>query len=140
MFFGGFIAKPKILIEVNQLKMAAILKKNGNLKIWIVEPLKLNNVMQEQGIWDDEKEAQYNAVLEQISDGEKTLNGGGISLSEARDVALSMRRSRSEFRALIAERSSMDTNTAEGQADNERFSHLVYTCLLDERGERVFIF
>ena len=99
---------------------------------------KLNQVMEEQGVWDDEKEAEYKGVLKQISDGEKTLGKGGISLSEARDVALSVRQSRAEFRGLIAERSSMDGNTAEGQADNERFSHLVYTCILDEKGERIF--
>jgi len=99
---------------------------------------KLNQVMQEQGVWDDEKEAEYNGVLQAISDGEKALGKGGISLSEARGVALSIRKSRTEFRGLIAERSSMDGNTAEGQADNERFSHLVYTCILDEKGERLF--
>jgi len=49
-----------------------------------------------------------------------------------------MRQKRAEFRALIAERSSMDNNTAEGQADNERFSHLVYRCLLDEKGKALF--
>tara|TARA_R110002051_G_scaffold322981_1_gene415207 strand:- start:16 stop:999 length:984 start_codon:yes stop_codon:yes gene_type:complete len=99
---------------------------------------KLNQVMEEQGIWDEEKEKQYNEILETISGGEKQLNKGGISLTEARDVAISMRKSRAEFRGLIAERSSMDGNTAEGQADNERFSHLVFTCLLNEQGKRIF--
>tara|TARA_R110002020_G_scaffold385329_1_gene596258 strand:- start:1482 stop:2441 length:960 start_codon:yes stop_codon:yes gene_type:complete len=99
---------------------------------------KLNQVMEEQGIWDEEKQSQYNGILQDLNDGEKRLNKGGISLTEAREVAISMRKSRFAFRTLIAERSSMDNNTAEGQADNERFSHLVYTCLLNEKGERLF--
>ena len=45
---------------------------------------------------------------------------------------------RVEFRNLVAEKSSMDSATAEGQADNERFSHLIYRCILDESGKRVF--
>lgn len=99
---------------------------------------KLNQVMQEQGIWNEEKEDRYNKILESINGGEKKLNKGGISLSEARDIAISMRQSRAEFRELIAERSAMDGNTAEGQADNERFSHLVYACLFNEKGKRFF--
>tara|TARA_R110000824_G_scaffold168645_4_gene345627 strand:+ start:5126 stop:6064 length:939 start_codon:yes stop_codon:yes gene_type:complete len=99
---------------------------------------KLNQVMQDQGIWDDEKEKQYNEILEKINEGEKRLSRGGISLSEARTIAIEMRENRTEFRGLIAERSSMDGNTAEGQADNERFAHLLYTCIKNENGKRQF--
>ena len=99
---------------------------------------KLQKVMNEQGIWDENKEQQYQAILEEINQGEKTLSKGGISLSEARDIALQMRRKRVEFRSLIAERSSMDSNSAEGQADNERFSHLVYVCLKNASGKNLF--
>jgi len=99
---------------------------------------KLNKVMEEQGVWDDAKEAEYNTVLEQIHEGERTLSKGGISLNEARELAIEMRKCRTEFRALIAERSSMDSNTAEGQADNERFSHLLYACLKDDKGAKLF--
>ena len=99
---------------------------------------KLQKVMSEQGIWDDAKEEEYQAILQEINDGEKRLSKGGISLSEARQVALEMRRRRVDFRALIAERSSMDSNTAEGQADNERFSHLVYVCLKNSGGANLF--
>mgnify|MGYP001400676776 FL=1 len=99
---------------------------------------KLQRVMNEQGIWDDEKETQYQAILRDLNEGEKRLSRGGISLAEARQLAIDMRRRRVEFRSLIAERSSMDSNTAEGQADNERFSHLVYVCLKNASGKRLF--
>ena len=99
---------------------------------------KLQKVMNEQGIWDDEKEEQYQGILKDINAGEKELSKGGISLSEAREKALEMRKNRVEFRSLIAERSSMDSNTAEGQADNERFSHLVYVCLKNSGGKLFF--
>ena len=99
---------------------------------------KLAHIMEEQGVWDATKEAEYNSILEDINEGEKALKRGGISLSEAIDLALEMKQKRLEFRTLIAERSSMDGTTAEGQADNERFAHLVYVCLLDEKGQKVF--
>jgi len=99
---------------------------------------KLQKVMNEQGIWDDDKEHLYQGILKDINAGEKELSKGGISLSEAREKALEMRRKRVEFRSLISERSSMDSNTAEGQADNERFSHLVYICLKNSSGKVFF--
>tara|TARA_R100000005_G_C4980293_1_gene190242 strand:+ start:55 stop:984 length:930 start_codon:yes stop_codon:yes gene_type:complete len=99
---------------------------------------KLSQVMEEQGIWNEQKQEQYESIIEEISDGEKALGRGGISLKEARELALKIQEKRVEFRALISERNSMDNNTAEGQADNERFSYLVYLCLYNQNGKQYF--
>ena len=99
---------------------------------------KLDQVMREQGIWDDTKQKEYAQIMVDINDNEKRLAGGGIALSEAKALAVEMRGLREEFRGLIAERTSMDGNTAEGQADNSRFNYLVYACMLDQEGKRVF--
>ncbi len=99
---------------------------------------KLDQVMREQGIWDDTKQKEYDQIMVDINDNEKRLAGGGIALSEAKALAVEMRGLREDFRGLIAERTSMDGNTAEGQADNSRFNYLVYACMLDQEGKRVF--
>jgi hypothetical protein len=99
---------------------------------------KLDQVMREQGIWDDVKQKEYDQIMVDINDNEKKLASGGIALSEAKAVAVEMRELREEFRGLISERTSMDGNTAEGQADNARFNYLVYACLLNQEGKRVF--
>ena len=99
---------------------------------------KLDQVMREQGIWNDIKQKEYDQIMVDINDNEKKLAGGGIALIEAKAVAVEMRGLREEFRGLISERTSMDGNTAEGQADNARFNYLVYACLLDQEGKRVF--
>jgi hypothetical protein len=96
---------------------------------------KLNDYMREQGIWDDEKEAQYNKFVEDIGESEKVLEQGGIPLKKARNVALKLRELRNDFRSLIAERSALDSNTAEGQADNARFNALVALCILNSGTE-----
>ena len=36
-----------------------------------------------------------------------------------------------DFRELLSERNSLDQNSAEGQADNARFSELIRVCMLD---------
>jgi len=99
---------------------------------------KLDQVMREQGIWDDIKQKEYDQIMVDINDNEKKLASGGIALIEAKAVAVEMRGLREEFRGLISERTSMDGNTAEGQADNARFNYLVYACLLNQEGKRVF--
>jgi hypothetical protein len=99
---------------------------------------KLQAVMEEQDVWSEEKQKRYDSILEEVMKKELSLKKGGIKLNEAKKIALSMRELRIEFRELIAERNSMDSNTAEGQADNARFSYLAYACLVDEEGKKVF--
>ena len=99
---------------------------------------KLNAYISEQDIWDDEKEKRYNQVVEEMQSHEGSLRQGGIPLAEARGVALKLRVLRNEFRNLIAERSEMDSNTAESIADNSRFNFLVTRCITDEGNKKVF--
>jgi hypothetical protein len=92
---------------------------------------KLSDYMTEQGIWNEEKQKQNDSYVEQINAAEEKLKGGGIKLSEAREIALELRGIRAEFRDFLAERNSLDQNSAEGQADNARFSELVRLCMLN---------
>jgi len=91
---------------------------------------KLDDILRAQGLWDDEKEANFQAIKKQLIDNELILQKGGIKLSEARSIAVEMIRLRDELRKLITQRSTLDNNTAEGQADNARFDYLVSACLV----------
>jgi len=93
---------------------------------------KLDQYMTDQGLWDDKKEKKYQEINKQIIDLEKRLKGGGIKLKTAKRLALTMRERRDEFRDLISERTAMDGNTAEGQADNARFNSLLIQCMVEE--------
>ena len=99
---------------------------------------KLDDVLRDQEIWDDKKEERYNSILKTLQDNEKSIKAGGIKLSDAKDLADEMSVSRNEFRALISERTSMDSNTAEGQADNAKFNFLVFACTKDTKNQSVF--
>jgi hypothetical protein len=91
---------------------------------------KLDDILVEQGLWDDTKQTQFNKLQNQILDGERALAKGGISLSEARKRAIEMRQARIELRDLISVKTNLDTHTAEGQADNARFNYLVSSSLV----------
>lgn len=92
---------------------------------------KLNDYLTEQGVWSDEKQKQYEDYIKKINERELILKKGGIPLKKAKSIALELKRFRADFRDLISERTSYDSNTAEGTADNARFDYLVSVCVLD---------
>ena len=102
------------------LESGAVLKK------------RLNEYMREQGIWDDETETQEQKLLNLMTDSEAALKKGGIPLAEAKELALKLRATRAEFRSLVAERTVLDGNTVEGQADNARFNALCVECIYNK--------
>tara|TARA_R110002167_G_scaffold22066_6_gene79406 strand:- start:1438 stop:2421 length:984 start_codon:yes stop_codon:yes gene_type:complete len=99
---------------------------------------KLSEYMSEQGIWSDEKQLQNDKFIADITSREEKLKAGGIKLSEAKQIALELREVRAEFRDFLAERNSLDQNSAEGQADNARFSELVRLCMLNPKTSQPF--
>lgn len=93
---------------------------------------KLGEYMRSQGLWDDTKDSEERSLLNEIATLEGKLKKGGIPLQEAKEKALELRKVRVKFRNLIAERTLLDSNTVEGQADNARFNALVVCCVLNE--------
>jgi len=98
------------------------------LKAKAVVRAKLDDLLVEQGLWDGVKQAKFTELQAKILDGERKLAKGGISLSDARDIALDMKKTREDLRELISVKTNLDTHTAEGQADNARFNYLVSAC------------
>lgn len=91
---------------------------------------RLDDLLKEQGLWDDKKELQFVTVQKQIANHDKLLSKGGISLKKAKSLALEIKKLREELRELISVKTSLDTHTAEGQADNARFNYLVSACVV----------
>jgi len=98
------------------------------LKAKAVVRAKLDDLLVDQGLWDAIKQAKFVDLQSQILEGERKLAKGGISLSEAKTLALNMKKVREELRELISVKTNLDTHTAEGQADNARFNYLVSAC------------
>lgn len=91
---------------------------------------KLDDLLEDQGLWNDEKQAKFTELQRELLEGEKRLAKGGFSLNEAKDLAIKMKSIRDEIRDLISVRTSLDNHSAEGQADNNRFNYLVSVCLV----------
>lgn len=99
---------------------------------------RLDDLLKEQGLWDDNKEARFAAIQQEISNNEKTLATGGISLNDAKLIALGMKKLRDELKDLISVKTNLDTHTAEGQADNARFNYLVSACVVYKDNNKTY--
>lgn len=103
---------------------------------------KLDNLLVEQGIWNEDKETEYEAMLKKISDKEAQLKKGGVTKAQGRKMALELRKLRAEAREFGGQRNYLSGATGESQADNSRFNYMVYACTLnnsgDNAGERYF--
>lgn len=154
--------KEKIVeVNVDGEKRKIVIKKPNNVilsqaqrvgaKTWtdcvrdgIMTKKELEKFMKEQGIWDDGKDEEQRKIVQEISDLEKKLYVGGthknskMRATEGKDIAIQMRVKRNELRDLIAEKMSLEQNTAESISDNSRFDYLVSACTYYENGNKVY--
>lgn len=108
------------------------------LKSKAIVRAKLDDLLVEQGLWDDSKQMRFSTLQAQILEGERKLAKGGISLSKAKEEALKMKKLRDDLRDLISVKTNLDTHTAEGQADNARFNYLVSACTVYEDNKKSY--
>ena len=117
--------------EINDAQIVYNKAWRKSLENGVLIRAKLNQYLIDQGVWDDNKQKQYDQFVSKINEKELVLKKGGIPLKKAKSIALELKDLRVQFRSLIADRISYDSNTAEGAADNERFDYLVSVCVLD---------
>lgn len=108
----------------------------------IMTKKELEKFMKEHDIWNQDKEKEQKEITERINALEKELylgsKGKRISKAEGKRIAIDMRIERIKLRELIAERMSLEQNTAESLSDNSRFDFLVANSTFYENGQRVY--
>jgi hypothetical protein len=109
----------------------------------IMTKKELSKFMKEQGIWDKGKDVEQDKISADIIALEKKLYVGDsknakVKASEAKNIAIEMRKKRNELRELIAEKMALEQNTAEAISDNARFEFLVANCAFYENGNKVY--
>jgi len=94
----------------------------------------LEKVLEDRGIWTKAKAQEQANILKAISELEKKLylsRGVTLKTSEGKKIAIQMRRKRIELRDLLAEKVSLEQNTAESLSDNAKFDYIVSQCTFD---------
>lgn len=109
------------------------------LKAGVLLRSKLEEELENQGLWGPEQVAKEIDLINQRNEKLALIEGGDIKLSTARQLALEVHDIRSTLRELYSERTALDSNTAEGLAENARFDYLVSACTVyAHNGERYF--
>jgi hypothetical protein len=99
----------------------------------------LDHYMKDRGMWDEEKQKQLEQYDNKINELTLKLKKGGIKLSDGRSIALEIKKLRGARRDLLVDRTSLDSNTAEGQSENESLNYLVSRCIVyNDSGEPYF--
>ena len=91
-----------------------------------------------QDIWSDEKEAELKDLNRKVQTGLfKLAQGGknGFTKKEAIDLALDIRKTKNKITNLTAPLDSITSNSAESQADNARFNHMMILCTYFNAGD-----
>lgn len=92
----------------------------------------LEDHMRRQGLWDDGKQEEYENLLKRSADIEYKIKSGFYKkASQLREKGIELKKLRNELSSLLMVKNSMDSNTADGQADNERFFYLITACVYD---------
>lgn len=92
----------------------------------------LDDHMRRQGLWSDEIEVEYQDLVKSIADLEYKIKSGSFKkASELREKALVLASLRGKLASLLSTRNSMDSVTAEGQADQARFEYAVSVGVID---------
>lgn len=100
---------------------------------------KIEEVMREQNLWDDNKQKEFERLQKEINDNLLKLAKGKMKACEGRLLAIKIRDLRTELRDLTWKRISLDNNSAQAQADNARFNYLVSACTVyNDSGKLVF--
>lgn len=119
-------------------------------KVWtdcvrdkIMTKQELKNFMYENNIWNQSKDLEQLSITNDIQKMEKQLYVGNghskrMKMSEAKEIAIRMRIARARLRDLIAEKMSLEQNTAEAISENAKFDYIVARCTFYENGERVY--
>ena len=97
----------------------------------IMSKVQLKRYLEERKIWDKGKQKESSALEKSIAELQDKLSRPGkrkVKMSEARNIAIELRKKRVEYRDLISEKIELESNTTESLADNARFDYLVTCC------------
>lgn len=102
----------------------------------------LAKILKDRGIWSEQRDEEQQTIIKAIQDMEKELYLGTgktkSKLSDGQKIAIEMRKLRLKLRVLMAERLSMEENTAEALAENAKFDYFVADCTFSSDGKKVY--
>lgn len=99
----------------------------------------LPSMLKKRELWNDDMQKQEDDLINKIAKNMEKIKQGKIKLSEASRLMKENIGFKSELILLRLNRNTLDQNTAESMAEQERFNYLVSACTVyDEDGKSFF--
>ena len=111
----------KVMEEANKLKSKVFYEA---LNAGELLRDQLEDILRQRGLWNDQRQVEYDTLRKEILDREYQLQKGGIKLSDARRLAIEMKEKRQRMVDMLSGRSDLDSQTCEGKSENARFNYL----------------
>jgi hypothetical protein len=122
--------------EANKLRAEAF---NRELNAGTILRDELDTELRKRKLWNDKREMEFQTLRTEVNDLEYRLAKGRIKLSDAKQIALEIKKKRQEMVNMLTAKSNLDSDTCEGRADNERFIYLFANSIYNkETGEKYF--
>jgi hypothetical protein len=111
----------KIMEEANKLK-SKVFRESLDAGDMLRD--QLEDILRNKGLWNDQRQIEYDTLRKEILDREYQLQKGGIKLNDAKSLALEMKEKRQRMVEMLSGRSDLDSQTCEGKSENARFNFL----------------
>lgn len=128
----------------NIAQMEMLRSFNEALKGGAVVRAALDNRLKDQGLWSEDKQKEVDVIDDRLNANRIKLKTGRdgdkqLTKSQGREIAIKMFADRQERAELLSVKDSLDSFTAEGQAQNTKFHSLVAQCTTyDDSGKPYF--
>ena len=111
----------KVMEEANKLK-SKVFRESLDAGDMLRD--QLEDILRQKGLWNDQRQIEYDTLRKEILDREYQLQKGGIKLLDAKELALEMKEKRQRMVDMLSGRSDLDSQTCEGKSENARFNFL----------------
>jgi len=135
------VKKPNASV-INQAQKIGAKVWTESVREGLFTKLSLDKFMRDNGIWDDSKEEEKENIVENIKLLERQIalgvDGKKLKVSEGKRKAIELIGLRNNLRSLLSEKINLESNTAEGLADNAKFNFLVACCTFDVNDQKIY--
>ena len=131
----------KILQEaqmVYNLKLTSLIRQSASKDSQLLSRQQLDQHLERLGIWTSDDAEQFVRMQLELRELELKLKTGGIKVTEAKKIALSMKIKRAILLALYNRRAQFEEITMESIANNQKFKFLITKCVTDTKTNRLF--
>lgn len=123
---------------IYNIELTSLIKRSVAENIQLLSRQQLDQYLNDLGIWTEKEIRQFLQLQLELRSLELKLKAGGIKISEAKNIALTMKTKRAALLVLYSRRSQFDEITIESMADNKKFKFLITKCIVVDETDMPF--